>query len=150
MRKRLAIVCLVVLAFGCKKKDDPQPNDPISVIPEIELVSVSPGTINEFEDILFTIKYTDGDGDLGTSDADEKVLEIIDNRFPVTHQFHVQPLAPSGSSITIQGNLSITLENVILKDQQNSSESATFTIRLKDQAGNWSNSITSSSVTINK
>ncbi len=150
MRKLFAIVSLSAFIFGCKKKEDPQPNEPISNIPEIELVSVSPGTINEFDDIVFTIKYTDGDGDIGTSDADEKVLDIVDNRFPVTHQFHVQPLAPSGSSITIQGNLDITLENVILKDQQNSSESATFTIKLKDQAGNWSNSITTSPVTINK
>lgn len=150
MRNLLVIILVAGALFGCKKKEDPVPNDPISTIPEIELVSVTPGTITEFDDLVFTLMYTDGDGDIGTSDADEKVLEIVDNRFPVTHEFHVQPLAPSGSTITIQGNLAITLENVILKDQANSSETATFTIRLKDQAGNWSNSVTSSSVTINK
>lgn len=141
-------VILLSLA-SCQKDSSTEPNPPISKIPTIELKSVSPGTIHQLADsLLFEINYTDGDGDLGDYDADTLSLWIIDNRFPLTEKFHVSPLAPQGATIAITGILNVTLEHIILKDQNASSESATFTIKLKDRAGNWSNEVTSGPITI--
>jgi len=141
----------VVLLFfsSCGKDSSTQPNPPISKIPAIELKSISPDTIHQLADsLLFQVNYTDGDGDLGDYDADTLSLWITDNRFPLTEKFHIPPLAPQGTTIAISGTLNVTLDHIILKDQSASSESATFTIKLKDRAGNWSNEVTSGPIIV--
>lgn len=144
----LLIVAMPALLGACKKDHAPELIAPISNIPAIEIISVTPGTVNQFDDLTFTIKYTDGNGDLGFEDADEPAIFIIDNRAALVNEFHVQPLAPVGADITIEGNLQVVLENVILLDQNNSSESATFSVYMVDRAGNVSNTETSVSITI--
>ncbi len=145
----LTSVFLTLILFSSCKKDDTQPNEPISVIPAIELTSVSPNSIHQFTDsLVFEIHYTDGDGDLGDYDADTLSLWITDNRFPLTEKFHIPPLTPQGSSLTTSGTLLVVLDHIILKDQNATSESATFTVKLKDRAGNWSNEVTSAPVNI--
>jgi len=140
---------IFILISSCKKDGSTTPNPQISPIPSIELKSVSPGTIHQLSDsLVFEINYTDGDGDLGDYDADTLSLWITDNRFPLTEKFHIPPLAPQGSTISITGTLNVTLDHIILKDQSASSESATFTVKVKDRAGNWSNEVTSIAITI--
>lgn len=141
-------IALTLFLFSCKK-DDSSPNPAISIVPEIELRSVSPGTVHNLTDsLLFVISYVDGDGDLGDYDPDTLSLWITDNRFPLTEKFHIIPLAPQGTSIVISGELKVILDHIILKDQSAVSETATFTVKLKDRAGNWSNSVTSAPVTV--
>ena len=152
MIKKSIIISLLIVPFmmsGCKKEN----NDPLPVIgatPSLEISSLSPNSIKQFDDIEFTIFYQDGDGDLGDESADIKSLIITDNRFPLDHEYHIPPLGPTGDPLVIQGNFNITLKGVILKDQNNSAETATFTVKVKDRAGNWSTPVTSASVTINK
>jgi hypothetical protein len=142
------LLLLMLFLFSCGKKNDGM-NPPISAVPEIELLHLSSQTIHALQDsIVFAIKYTDGDGDLGDYDADTLSLWITDNRFPLTEKFHIIPLAPAGTNIVITGELDVTMDHVILKDQTAASETATFTIKLKDRARNWSNEVTSSTVTI--
>lgn len=142
--------CLLITVFiSCKKDSSNDPNPAISPIPAIELKSVSPNTIHQLSDsLVFEINYTDGDGDLGDYDADTLSLWITDNRFPLTEKFHIPPLAPQGTTISVTGTLNVTLDHIILKDQSASSEIATFTIKLKDRTGNWSNEVTSADITI--
>jgi len=90
----------------------------------------------------------DGDGGFGDYDADTLSLWIADNRFPLTEKFHIPPLAPQGANISIGGDLLVLLEHIILESTTSMSEDATFTIKLKDRAGNWSNEVTSGPVTI--
>ena len=138
-----------VIISSCGKDESTDPNPPISPIPAIELKSVSPNSIHQLSDsLVFEINYTDGDGDLGDYDADTLSLWITDNRFPLTEKFHIPPLAPQGTTIAITGTLNVTLDHIILKDQSASSESATFTVRVKDRTGNWSNEVISSAITI--
>ena len=149
MRKYVVLIAaLAVVGWGCKKDEVSEPNPTIPDTPEIEVTAVTPSSIQQFQDLTFTINYTDGNGDLGSPDADDAVVFITDNRAGIQHEFHVPPLAPAGETIAIQGNLLVVLEGVILLDQNSSSESATFTVQIKDQAGNFSNSVTTSSVTI--
>ena len=140
---------LFLMTSSCKKDNSSQPNPLISIIPLIELQSISPDTIHQLADsLVFQIKYTDGDGDLGDYDADTLSFWITDNRFPLTEKFHIPPLAPAGTTVAISGTLNAVLDHIILKDQNASSESATFTVKLKDRAGNWSNEITTAPVII--
>jgi hypothetical protein len=142
----------IVILGGCKKEplgNNPLP--PVSDTPSISLMSVSPTTVTQLQDpIEFTIFYLDGDGDLGFYEADSNSIYVTDTRFPLTETFQLQPLAPAGTDISIQGELVVTLDDVILQDSSHASEQATFKIRLRDRAGNWSNEVTSGTVTIVK
>lgn len=146
---KLACLLLFMSPFLSCLKEDSDANLPISVIPEIALLSVAPDTVHNLQDsLLFTVSYTDGDGDLGDYDADSLSLWITDNRFPLTEKFHIIPLAPQGASIVIAGELKVVLEHIILKDQSSVAETATFTVQLKDRAGHWSNSVTSDTILV--
>lgn len=138
---------IIFYSCGADKESDARP--PISAVPEITKLETSPLEVNQFETITFTISYTDGDGDIGTEDADDFSLEILDNRENILNSFHIPPQSP-GSGIVISGVLIAEVENLILLDQSNNSESVTFNVRLRDRQGNWSKTITSETVTVSK
>lgn len=151
-------IFLLVLTFSACD-DEPKitettindPNPTISNIPEIELDEVVPLAVQQFEDsIKFTVSYIDGNGDLGTLDPDEHTIELVDNRANLLFTYHLSPRAPAGTEITIQGTLDIILDNTIILDPMNTSETATFSIRIRDRAGNWSNTVTSEEITISQ
>ena len=150
MRKVLFIVCCIFIAISCKKDKAAKYDPIIPKEPRIELDRVSPHVINEFDDVVFTIFYEDDNGYLGDLIPDLKSLNITDNRFPITHEFHFQPLAPDDIDAVIRGNLVVTLKNVILQNQNAASEKVTFSVQLKDREGNWSNTVDSPEITINK
>ncbi len=134
------------LFSGCTKEDKESLGDPV---PRIELLSVIPSTAVEFNDsIVFTIKYRDNDGDLGENDPDVKNLFLTDNRIGIQYSYRIQQLAPSGSSIPIEGNLELILNTIARTDTSLSQEAVTFSIYVVDRAGNKSNVVTSSPVII--
>lgn len=121
----------------------------ISDIPEISFESVAPSTVTEYQDsLVFNISYRDGNGDLGENNTDNDNLFIQDSRNSVTYGFRIQQLAPNDADIAIQGNLSITLPNTAIVND-GASETVSYTIWIVDRAGNESNKVTSSSVTVN-
>lgn len=123
--------------------------DEISDIPEISFESVSPNVVTEYQDSLyFTISYRDGDGDLGQNNTDNNNLFIQDSRNQVVYGFRIQQLAPDNADIAIQGNLNVTLGNTAIVNG-GASESVSYTIWVVDRAGNESNRVTTSSVTVN-
>lgn len=123
--------------------------DEISDVPEISFESVAPNVVTEYQDSLyFTISYRDGNGDLGQNNTDDNNLFIQDSRNQVAYGFRIQQLAPDNSNIAIQGKLNVILASTAIVNG-GSSESVTYTIWVVDRAGNESNKVTSSSVTIN-
>jgi hypothetical protein len=149
---------ILLLTQTCTKELDDKyvdenENPIIGAVPVIELLSLSATTIKAYTDSLtFKIKYTDGDGDLGTTDPDITSIELIDNRDPEAFVFgyHLSPRTPDGAVLTIQGELNIVLNNTILLDDNNTSETTTFSIRLQDRAGNWSNLVETGEVVVEK
>lgn len=147
MKVQLSFLTLfaLLLLIGCKKEDEKYSN-----VPEIEFVSLSPSTTSEFsQNVRLVIKYKDGDGDIGTEDPDSYSLFVKDKRLPRADEYHIQPLAPPESSIQIEGELSIQLAGLFVIGA-NTSESTSFTVKLKDRAGNFSNEISTSNITITK
>lgn len=157
MLKRIILFSILIFTLAaCTKElddkmEDNNQQDPISEIPAIALMSVSANEVMAYEDpLVFKISYTDGDGDLGTDDPDVYSIELTDNRDPALFIFnyHLSPRIPEGSSLTVQGELDIVLDNSILLDDDNDSEMTTFSIRIKDEAGNWSNAVETDAIKI--
>lgn len=134
------------LFVSCDKKDD----DPFAnKVPEISLVSVQPDQVIEFSDsLVFTVHYRDNNGDLGENDPDVKNLFIRDNRIGIVYDYRIQQLAPSGSTIAIEGDLQVVLNTLARTDTSIAQENATFSLYVVDRAGNKSNTVTSGNIII--
>tara|TARA_B110000211_G_C13701618_1_gene387751 strand:- start:96 stop:536 length:441 start_codon:yes stop_codon:yes gene_type:complete len=136
-------VCALVLS-SCSKEEV------VLVAPVIEFVSLTPASVTELVDELtLKIKYSDPDGDLGENSPDVTNLFITDSRTSVKYAFRVQQLAPDNAGIAIEGSLSVNIDALLISDGS-TSETGTFSILIKDRAGNESNTITSSAFTIVK
>lgn len=144
---RNILICSLILgglAFSCKKDEV----EPVSPIPQVLAVAVSPGSVQEFNgEINFIISYTDGDGDLGENNPDAKNLFVIDNRIGLAEEFRIPVLAPEGSGISIEGDLTVTLSGTGITDNS-SSQTFNYTVYLIDRAGNESNRFETANITV--
>ena len=150
MKRYLIILLAIPMMYSsCSDPEDSPSLDPISSTPEIVIHAMTPESINQFERVKFMLGYTDGDGNLGDEDPNVHALEVLDTRDSILHTFHVPPQSPV-PNITISGVLEFDIENIILLDQNSTSEEVVFTIRLKDASGKWSNTVESPTLTISK
>ena len=142
---RSVALLLVILVFSSCKKDEG-----LSIVPQLTFESISPSSIEEFGGpITFSISYQDSDGDLGENDPNVKNLFLQDQRNGITYEYRIQELAPQGADIAIIGTIDIVLNTTSITDGSNEQE-VTFDIYAIDRAGNSSNTITSSPLTIYK
>ena len=140
--KNLIYILVVILLFSCKKEEE------ISTTPIIEFESISPTTAQEYtDDIIITISYADADGDLGENNPDIDNLFVEDNRNNIVYHFRIPELTPSGSDIAIQGNFNIMINGTGVTNDS-PAQQVDYTIYVKDRAGNKSNTITTSKITI--
>jgi hypothetical protein len=147
MKSHLLIIFSILLfTFSCKKKEQEE----LGTSPIIELISVTPTEIKEFEDsIIVMLSYEDRDGDLGSENPDENFLEIRDTRLEKPDFYFVQPLSPPGTAIHIKGTLRVYIKNIFLLGNGDT-EYTTLEIRMRDRAGNWSNLVTSEQLKITR
>src|SRR6185436_19990327 len=76
-----------------------------SEIPEITFDSISSTTARVgYDSITFLIDFTDGDGDLGSSDTPN--LFFLDSRTGYTDSFKIPNLTPQGNEKAISGVIS--------------------------------------------
>lgn len=140
------ILFSLLMVSGCDKEEELN-DDPV---PSIEFVSISPASVNELtQPVTVTIRYKDGDGDLGENTAGVKNCFVTDNRIGIQSTYRIQQLAPTGSSVPITGLLSIDLGGQGITDSS-SSQQVSFSIYVKDRAGNTSNTVTTGAVTVLK
>ena len=140
--KNLIYILVVVLLFSCQK------DEVISDTPIIDFISISPTTAQEYtNDIIITISYSDANGDLGENNPDIHNLFVKDNRNEIEYKFRIPELTPNGSAIAIEGNFNITINGTGITDGT-ASQKVNYAIYVKDRAGNKSNTITTSSITI--
>lgn len=145
MKKFIWILLIAIGVASCKKEELV-----FEDTPSIEFISISPTAANEFEEeVIVTVKYRDGNGDLGENDPEVKNLFVTDSRNQVEYSYRLQQLAPNGSDINIEGELDINLKVLSVVGEGNS-ESANLDIYIVDRAGNKSNIITTSSITVSK
>ena len=142
--KQLLPLLLIALLTACKKDENE-----FSEVPEIEFVSITPGVVDQFTDpVTITLRYKDGDGDLGENDADARNCVITDNRIGIEYEYRIRQLAPDGASIPIQGTLDVQLGGQGITDTAAATQSTSFTVVVRDRAGHQSNAVTTGSITI--
>jgi len=148
---KLIILCFALTCIWSCGKDSNLDPAPVSAIPSIKFVSIEPGTAVKYQDeIKIKIEYTDGDGDLGENKPDVKNLFCTDSRNNVTYEFRINQLAPDTPEIAITGMLTFNLPPQGFIDDNHSSETTTYSIYVKDRAGNQSNTVQTSTLTINQ
>jgi hypothetical protein len=144
-KKTLFILLPLMLLLSCSKDEPDFPAEPV-----IEIAAISPNDVTEYsESVIITIRYEDGDGDLGENVEGVKNCFVTDNRIGVTYQYRIKQLAPTGSTIHIKGTVEIDMKGQAITDNSNS-QSATYTVYVVDRAGHRSNSVTTSAITIHK
>jgi uncharacterized lipoprotein YajG len=144
MRQFIVFIIITSLFSACKKDEEKY-----SDVPAITFESISPGIVKQFSDsVIVTIGYEDGNGDLGENGSDVKNAFVTDSRNDLTYGFRVKQLAPTDASIIIKGKLLIIVPQVALNNLIGTAETATFSIYVKDRAGNKSNVVSTSSITI--
>ncbi len=143
--KQLIVFIIITSLFSACKKDEEKYSD----VPAITFESISPGIVKQFSDsLIVTISYEDGNGDLGENGSDVKNAFVTDSRNDLTYAFRVKQLAPTDANIIIKGKLLIVIPQVAFNNLTGISETATFSIYLEDRAGNKSNVVNTSSITI--
>ncbi len=140
--KRLILI-VPLLFFGCKTEDLREDMD----VPYISIKRITPTEVQEFtEIILLEISYEDGNGDLGFHDPDVLSLSVQDSRLETPDFYHIPPLAPDGEGIYIKGTFNIYLNTIFVFGI--GSNKLRYTVRIRDRAGNWSNTVTSEQITV--
>lgn len=144
----LALVAFSALMplFSCKEVQNSSGNP----VPRIQLIRVEPLTVKQFSDTLkITLAYEDGDGDLGFENADINSLEVQDERLDKPDYYYLPPQAPVDASIRIKGQLTMKLRSLFLLGSGNT-ETTVLSIRVRDRAGNYSNTIKTQEITITR
>ena len=113
-------------------------------------MSTEPTQITEFqENINVRISYEHPEGFLGFYDPDYLSLEIKDSRLSNSDFYHLEPINPPNEIVSIVGEILIEVDAPFIFGNGNS-ETLSYSIRIQDQSGNWSNSINSSSITVSR
>jgi hypothetical protein len=145
-----ALVLLsLITTISCRKKTETTiPTVPIQ--PVLTFESVNKTNVKAFNDsLVFTVSYTDGDGDLGDFNSDSLSLFLFDTRLNSLYQrYYVAPAVPANLNVAIQGKFRIVLDHTILLNSSSTSESTVFKIKVKDRAGHWSDAVSSPTITI--
>jgi len=143
----LAALLMFVLA-GCSGRD---PIFPIE--PQITFVSMTPGEIPEFDPFEITIRFQDGDGDLGSRGSADtlKDLYIVDTRdippgleYTGVYSYSFEDLMPDARQPSIQGSITIRFESLVgpgILNPTADREEVVFKIYLYDRVGHKSNEV---------
>ena len=133
------------------------PNEPILTYRGLSRVSIpqSSGTQNELDTMIIRMGFTDGDGDLG--DKDSINIFLTDSRDGFEHVFKINEIPQLGSGTSISGEIAIKLTNnpstkyfcctfpntrvTCIPSMEFPEDTMSYTIRVRDRAGNWSNTI---------
>ena len=143
MKKLFFISSILLIFSSCSKEED-------QVIFNINLLNTFPTEIIEFqENIYVRIFYQHPEGFICFSDPDYLSLEVKDSRLSQADYYHIIPVTPPENSLSITGELLVEIDSPFLFGN-GIMELVNFTIRIQDQNLNWSNSIITPNITVNK
>jgi hypothetical protein len=145
-KRNIIIVFLFIFAWifigSCKKESE------TNTAPEISNLVITPHSIVEWVDsVEIRFDYKDLEGDIGEEDPNIRTLEIKDSRLEESDFYHIQPLTPNDKVYSSQGTLTVKL-NSMYRLGNAAFEKFTFTVSLRDRAGNQSNEIRSDTLQV--
>lgn len=122
------------------------------ITPAVNFIGYSQDTVQQSTGVTtFIIGFTDGDGDLGSDSNNVTNLIIIDNRREDTLFYRVPPIPKQGASDAISGQIEVDIANICCQDPDfpisclplaGVYQPVTYRVRLRDNAGRWSNEAT--------
>lgn len=137
----LVIVFLGIIAFYCCKKAPSYP-----ATPSLTWLNATPNPVKIGTDSLkLKFLFTDGDGDLGLADTSIFITDIRPNNTntPFTYTFNLPNIPSKGSYKQITGNISVNMfSNNSCRPGHDTRDTVSYSIYVKDKAGNRSNTIT--------
>lgn len=133
--------------------------------PEIEFLSISPPAYfqkiagNPVDTIEIKFSFTDGDGDIGFEDNVDPDIFIYDNRDTFRRQFSFPVIPDEGSGNGIRGEATILIVDQVCciypdgfrpceRYDRFPTDTISFSIEVKDRAGNLSNRIVTDPITL--
>jgi len=154
----LLLLTVSIIVYGCIQKPD------FSEVPELEFVGFSKTTMNQGtvnnDSTTLIVNFTDGDGDIGfASDVFETNLTVVDNRTGNLYSnFKIPAIPEQGANNGVSGEMRILLLNTCCtfpdgippceSPEEYPTNELTFDIYMVDRAGNMSNVITTSPITL--
>jgi len=142
------LLTMLLILISCKKEEAKPVFDPI---PHIAFLEMSPGSVKAYKDsVSFVISYEDGDGDLGENTAGSENLFLKDLRTGASYTFRIRRLVPGDEKAPIKGTLKFVLPFVILTDDSSTQQEVRFEIKLRDRAGNESNTVQTGMLQVNR
>lgn len=142
----LALLGMLVVVGGCKKTAIRE----LDKAPVIRINQVAPTSIVAFTGrVEVELQYEDGDGDQGSLHPDSLLLEVRDDRLTAPDYYFVPPLSPENSNVPIRGTIRFRLNGTFLFGN-GATESTIYSIRLRDRSGQWSNTINTPQILINR
>jgi len=146
------LLCLVLLfLLSCRRE-----NVVFAVEPQIEFESLQPAVVQEFGTLVLTLRYKDGDGDLGGQPDNQPDLFLIDLRdstlFPAGYdgiiRYNMPKFYEGPTPQSIQGTIEVSIPGIIRLNPNAAQEQVQFRVYILDRAGHRSNDITTSIATI--
>ena len=142
MIKKSTLLLTFMFIFSCSKED--------SSFFNISLLNTSPIEIEEFqENIVVEIEFEHSQGFMGFYDPDYLSLEVKDSRLTNPDYYHLIPLNPPDNELEIKGIIRLEIDSPFILGNGNQ-ETLFFTIRIQDRESNWSNSVSTPLISVNK
>ena len=149
------ILCFVWFFSACEKP--PIYDDR----PTISWNQFSTDTVDQYAGtVTFNFQFTDGDGDLGSDfDTIQDIIIVDTRRTPNDTFFYKLPvIEPDGNITGISGNVEVDVSLlccispsnplIVCQPIPNFYDTVRYKIRIRDQAGNWSNEIETTTLNI--
>ena len=142
MKKILFILLSISFILSCEKEEDSLFN--------ISLLNTSPISLQEFqENIIVEIEFEHSEGFMGFYDPDYLSLEVKDSRLTNADYYHLIPLNPPDNELEIKGIVQLEIDAPFILGSGNL-ETLSFTMRIQDREGEWSNDISTPLISVSR
>lgn len=149
--KGLLLSLVLLFLLSCRRE-----NVVFAVEPQIEFESLQPAVVQEFGTLVLTLRYKDGDGDLGGQPNNQPDLLLIDLRdstlFPAGYdgiiRYNMPKFYEGPTPQSIQGTIEVSIPGIIRLNLNAPQEVVQFRVYIVDRAGHLSNEVITTPATI--
>ena len=149
--KGLLLSLVLLFLLSCRRE-----NIVFAVEPQIEFESLQPAVVQEFGTLVLTLRYKDGDGDLGGQPDNQPDLFLIDLRdstlFPAGYdgiiRYNMPKFYERPTPQSIQGTIEVSIPGIIRLNPNAPQEVVQFRVYIVDRAGHLSNEVITTPATI--
>ena len=149
--KGVLLSLFLLFLLSCRRE-----NVVFAVEPQIEFESLQPVVVQEFGTLVLTLRYRDGDGDLGGQPNNQPDLFLIDLRdstlFPAGYdgiiRYNMPKFYEKPTPQSIQGTIEVSIPGIIRLNPNAPQEVVQFRVYIVDRAGHLSNEVITTPATI--